>query len=318
MGSLLFIFVHLRPNTNSQPKLLNDMNTKILLGIFFFVITCGLSSCQNEAEIFLFSGSGPITEPGACTNRISSSTFFLNSSSGQSQDIGIANGKGGYSATSADESIVTATVSDDRLMLTSHGKKGNTIVTVRDKKDNTVSLPVTVGYGVVTLYSKGQYFAVVDADNNRLADEVLQAKVKEAMASYSFIQDKGQCILQPADVTRYFLPEDHGTFVVKNANGTKTIEGTYRIEAEDQSLNQRLGKFIFTYNNETHTFRLTPPSSSSSDMNRATRDTGPIPFYLIEDVTTFPLLSSVTLPENAKVLYGLSVYLHTPGVKLMD
>lgn len=293
------------------------MNTKILLGIFFLVITCGLSSCQNDAEIILFSGSGPITESGACTNLISSSTFFLNSSR-QSQDIGIANGKGGYSATSADESIVTATISEDRLLLTAHGKKGNTIVTVRDKKDNTVSLPVTVGYGVVTLYNNGQYLSVVNADNTPLVDEVLQAKVKQAMATYSFIQDKGQCLFQPADIAHYFSPEDHGTFVVKNANGAKTFEGTYRIEGEEQSLSQRPGKFIFTYNNETHTFRLTFPSiASGNDMNR-TRSVGPTPFYLMEDVTNSPLLSSVTLPDNAKVLYGLSTYLRTPSVKLMD
>lgn len=92
------------------------MKTKTLLAFFLLsVMTFCMSACQDDAEIILFSGSELINETGTCTNTISSTVLYLNGR--ETEDIGIANGKGGYSAQSSDETIVTATVSDDRLLL---------------------------------------------------------------------------------------------------------------------------------------------------------------------------------------------------------
>ncbi len=66
-----------------------------------------------------------------------------------SENIGIANGKVA-TRRKPDETIVTATVNDNRLWLSSHGKKGKVTVTVSDKDGNYVTLPVTVSYGVLT------------------------------------------------------------------------------------------------------------------------------------------------------------------------
>ena len=129
------------------------MKTKTLLAFFLLsVMTFCMSACQDDAEIILFSGSELINETGTCTNTISSTVLYLNGR--ETGDIGIANGKGCYSAQSSDETIVTATVSDDRLLLESHGKKGKVTVTVSDKKGNSVVLPVTVSYGIMTFYCR--------------------------------------------------------------------------------------------------------------------------------------------------------------------
>ncbi len=97
------------------------MKTKTLLAFLLLsVMTFCMSACQDDAEIILFSGSELINETGTCTNTISSTVLYLNGR--ETGDIGIANGKGGYSAQSSDETIVTATVSNDRLLLESHGK----------------------------------------------------------------------------------------------------------------------------------------------------------------------------------------------------
>lgn len=125
------------------------MKTKTLLGFFLLsLMTFCISACQDDAEIILFSGSELIDETGTCTNTISSTVLYLNG--WESENIGIANGKGSYSAQSSDETIVTATVNDNRLWLSSHGKKGKVTVTVSDKDGNYVTLPVTVSYGVLT------------------------------------------------------------------------------------------------------------------------------------------------------------------------
>ena len=100
-----------------------NMKTKTLLGFFLlsFMAFC-VSACQDDAEIILFSGSELVDETGTCTNTVSSTVLYLNG--WEAENIGIANGKGGYSAQSSDETIVTATVIDNRLWLVRMVKKG--------------------------------------------------------------------------------------------------------------------------------------------------------------------------------------------------
>ena len=117
------------------------MKTKTLLGFFLLsLMTFCISACQDDAEIILFSGSELIDETGTCTNTISSTVLYLNG--WESENIGIANGKGGYSAQSSDETIVTATVNDNRLWLSSHGKKGKVIIGAMMRKLAHVSYGV--------------------------------------------------------------------------------------------------------------------------------------------------------------------------------
>ena len=96
--------------------------------------------------------------------------------------------KGGYSAQSSDETIVTATVIDNRLWLSSHGK-GKVTVTVTDKDGNYVTLPVTVSYGVLTFMCVDQpEFQVSRPSEDMLSldsESELQEKVNVAMAPYS-------------------------------------------------------------------------------------------------------------------------------------
>ena len=82
------------------------MKTKTLLGFFLLsLMTFCISACQDDAEIILFSGSELIDETGTCTNTISSTVLYLNG--WEAENIGIANGKGGYSAQSSDETSDT-------------------------------------------------------------------------------------------------------------------------------------------------------------------------------------------------------------------
>ena len=187
------------------------MKTKTLLGFFLLsLMTFCISACQDDAEIILFSGSELVDETGTCTNTVSSTVLYLNG--WEAENIGIANGKGGYSAQSSDETIVTATVIDNRLWLSSHGKKGKVTVTVTDKDGNYVTLPVTVSYGVLTFMCVDQpEFQVSRPSEDMLSldsESELQEKVNVAMAPYSFINKGDICILRPDDV--YHLSEECG------------------------------------------------------------------------------------------------------------
>lgn len=276
------------------------MKTKTLLGIFLLIaLVAGLSSCKDDDEIILFTGSQPNTQSGYLSNQITSTTIFINGS--QTQDIGIANGKGGYSASSSDETVITVEVNDNRLLLTSHGKKGQAIVTVSDKKSNKVTLPVTVAYGCIPLKCINQR-CFVHVNNELSKDEVLQAKVVEAMKSYSFMKDNEECLLQPVNLSKFLVEEEEGAFIVNTVNGTKSFEGTFKVKLDDTLSGKKGATFVFTYNGETHTFFY---NFSYMDNSSNTRETGPIPFLLFEDVTASPNLESVSLPENSKVLYVL-------------
>ena len=180
----------------------------------------------------------------------------------EAENIGIANGKGGYSAQSSDETIVTATVIDNRLWLSSHGKKGKVTVTVTDKDGNYVTLPVTVSYGVLTFMCVDQpEFQVSRPSEDMLSldsESELQEKVNVAMAPYSFINKGDICILRPDDV--YHLSEEGtgGKFIYKTEDEQILVEGTYQIEWASLGGKQKKA-FVFTYidkNNveQQHTF----------------------------------------------------------------
>lgn len=286
------------------------MKTKTLLNFFLFsVIVFCISACQDDAEIILFSGSELNNETGTCTNTISSTVLYLNGQ--ETGDIGIANGKGGYSAQSSDETIVTATVSNDRLLLESHGKKGKVTVTVSDTKGNSVVLPVTVSYGVSSFYCRMRWFAV-SVGNEVLASEkdenkeLLESLNKVMMKSYSFLEEQDICVLQPDNVNR-FLQEGKGSFKLKGADGGIRAEGTYEV-SRDEELGTGKPELAFSfYQNQSGTDNLLHKFYFEPSFVRqpSTRDTGPITFYWMEQVTDSHYWNGVSLPEeeNVKVLY---------------
>lgn len=289
------------------------MKTKTLIRLFFsLVVAFSFSACDDDAEIILFSGSQLIDEVGTCTNTVSSLNLYLNGD--ESADIGIANGKGGYSAQSSDESVVTATVSNDRLLLNSHGKKGKVTVTVSDKKGNSVVLPVTVAYGVMEFLCRGGYgggFAVsVDGKILKAGDDAnmeLLKSVNEAMRPYAFSEGKETCILRPNNINK-ILGEGEGTFVFKSDNGDILAEGTYNSGYDDELTTGKQEIFLdFSYRDSEeivkhHKFYYEPKLISSS----STRSAGPLIFRWVEDVTNSSYLEKVALPVNGKVLYVVS------------
>lgn len=288
------------------------MKTKTLLNFFLFsVIVFCISACQDDAEIILFSGSELNNETGTCTNTISSTVLYLNGQ--ETGDIGIANGKGGYSAQSSDEAIVTATVSNDRLLLESHGKKGKVTVTVSDKEGNSVVLPVTVSYGVSSFYCEMGRFAVSvgneiltsETDENK---ELLKSLNETMMETYSFLEEKDICVLQPDNVNR-FLQEGKGSFKLKGADGGIRAEGTYKVSRDEELGTGKPELAFFFYQNQDGTDKLLHKFYFEPSFVRqpSTRDTGPISFYWIEQVTDSRYWEGVSLPEeeDVKVFYGV-------------
>ncbi|WP_294557688.1 hypothetical protein [uncultured Bacteroides sp.] len=288
------------------------MKTKTLLGLFLLsVMTFCVSACQDDAEIILFSGSELINETGTCTNTISSTVLYLNGR--ETGDIGIANGKGGYSAQSSDETIVTATVSNDRLLLESHGKKGKVTVTVSDKKGNSVVLPVTVSYGIMTFYcGMNRSGFAISVDNEILTPgtdenkELLKSLNEIMLESYSFLEEQDICVLQPDNVSR-FLEDGKGEFKLKGADGRVRAEGTYKVN-RDEELGTGKPELAFSFYQHQngadkllHKFYFEP----SFVRQPSTREVGPITYYWMEHVTDSHYWNGVSLPEsgNVKVLY---------------
>lgn len=282
------------------------MRIRTLLGSFLLaVVTFCMSACEDDAELILFSGSDLIDQSGTCGNAISSSVLYLNGR--PTEDIGIANGKGGYSARSSDETVVTATISNNRLLINSHGKKGKAVITIKDKKDNRVSLPVTVSYGILTLYCQSERFSVAK-DNKYIEDDALQAQVNAEMTFHSFMKEDEKCILKSVAIDNFLIEGSSGSFIIRTPDGKNSAEGTYTIKRDDSLTGKKNIAFVFSYNNKNQTFFYNPRMDSS----RATRDTGPLPCFLVEDVTSL-CPQSISLPEGAKVFYG--VYSSNHGIR---
>lgn len=283
------------------------MKTKTLLGAFLLsMMAFYFSACQDDTEIILFNGSQFVDETGTRAKAISTTTLYLNGQ--ETADIGIANGKGGYSAQSLDEAIVTATVNNDRLLLNSHGKKGNTTVTVSDKKGNSVVLPVTVTYGVVELRCNGGAFVVcVDGNILRGDDEQkLIDSVNEAMLPYAFIENGEICVLQPKDINKILVNGvGEGAFIFKSGKGEILAEGTYKSDYDDEWITGKQQIFFnFSYQDSKgvakyHKFYYEPKLK----FQPSTRDVGPVQMFWAQDVTHSSYLKDITLPDNGKVLY---------------
>ena len=237
--------------------------------------------------------------------------FYLNGR--ETGDIGIANGKGGYSAQSSDETIVTATVSDDRLLLESHGKKGKVTVTVSDKKGNSIVLPVTVSYGIMTFYcGMNRSGFAISVDNEILTSgtdenkELLKSLNEVMLESYSFLAEQDICVLQPDNVSR-FLEDGKGEFKLKSADGGIRAEGTYKVN-RDEELGTGKPELAFSFYQHQngadkllHKFYFEP----SFVRQPSTREVGPIIYYWMEHVADSHYWDGVSLPEagNVKVLY---------------
>lgn len=275
-----------------------------LFGILpLFIITACMCGCDDDADMLFFSGSEPITQTGTCTNLIGSANLYLNGS--QTQDIGIANGKGGYSAQSSDESVVSVTVSNNRLVINAHGKEGKVSVTVTDKKGNSKLLPVIVSYGIISFdyFSLESGFNIL-VNNEFTTDEDLKKQVNEAMNDYPSINEGGKYVLRPTDLANVFEPGENsgGKLSVYLSEKAQPIEGTYTLYWDDTLNGKKQMAFSFNYNSETHVYFLNP--SFGDDKTRS--NSSYTSTYLVEDVTIH-CPSSIVLPENSKVLYGQRV-----------
>lgn len=172
------------------------------------------------------------------------------------------------------------------------------LITIKDKKDNSVSLPVTVSYGIVPLYCQDEDVAI-SVDNTYYGDEELQKQVKEEMKSYSFMKKEGKCILQPDDINNILNEGSGGSFIVDAPDGKESIKGEYKVKLDNTLTGKENRTFTFCYDNgERRTFFYNPKLGYSP----AARETGPTPFLLVEDVTSL-CPTTITLPENGKILY---------------
>ena len=183
-------------------------------------------------------------------------------------------------------------------------------MTVSDKKGNSVVLPVTVSYGVISLFCREQTGFVVSVNDELLSmgkdenKELLESVNEVMMQKYSFIKGQEVCILQPDDVDN-FMADGNGSFILKTENGEIRAEGTYQVGHDDDLISDKqCVTFTFSYKDadsadRQHKFYLEP----SFKRTPSTKSVGPTMICWMEDVTDSSCLTEISLPENGKVLY---------------
>lgn len=262
----------------------------------FILSTTG---CSEDAELVFFSGEQLIDQIGTCTNVVSTVRLYLNGT--EEQSLGIAYGKGSYSATSADYDIATADISNNRLKLKGL-KPGETQVTVTDKKGNSATLSVKVGMGCVSLQHL-QMRLYLTQNDQLIDDKSLKEQVGEAMKAQLSKDNYIAFVIVPRHVSTWIeggTSELYAYMLDEDAPSIGTCQAV-------QPSNERV-VLAFQYGESLHHYECNPPFLPAKEM------AGGYQWNFVEDVTR--QCPDGLLKEGMKVYYGFSA--QTSGMDLME
>ena len=164
--------------------------------------------------------------------------------------VGITGGKAPYTAEIEDEQIATVKVDEDRVRISSV-KLGTTSLIVKDADGLTVKIGVKVVEFVQRFMSNAVYVKIEGENVNDANKETLEELEAQVIAD-GFLKATGY--------VRFVYPFEK---VIKRI-GEKSYSA-----------------FLVNYEDRTHEFYLTTPERPEPD----TRSLGPIPCWLVEDVT---------------------------------
>lgn len=270
-------------------------NKLLFLASLLMLLSVSLTACYDDkADIAFYSGDQLIDQVGTCTNFVSSVTIYTNSSS-QTENLGIAYGKGGYQALSSDAEVVKVAIEGDRLLLTAGGKSGKATVTLTDEKGNQALLPVTCGTGAKEIRCTKQTGVLPIKDGQVQSD--IKESVAQAMQNYAPMTAGGKYVLIFKDMSDI---EKGGRLLVYKDAQASAVEGTFEYSLVEEG-NRLTPRFTFTYNGEIHVLEVPKSGEVSTD----SRSIAIIPFTFQENITSqFKEQNpEFTLPDGVEVCY---------------
>ena len=247
--------------------------TKLCL---LFILLCSLPvfySCSNEADDFyLFEYWEVMLNPEP---PISETSLSITGGT----KLGIKGGVAPYTAEIADGQIATAYVDENNDIQISSIKLGSTSLMVKDADGRIIKIGLKVVNGKQS-FSVNSVEARITGIDESLLDEQQKEKleaVKKKIKDEAGIQATGGIAFS------YDQKSSGKVTIVTSKNNTPKIEGSF-----SRSTSESGTTFQITINGKEYDckFKLPElPERPDTSKSITTRDLGPIPYWLVEDVT---------------------------------
>lgn len=249
------------------------MKAKMTKLCLLFILLCSLPvfySCSDEADAFylyeywevMFDPEPPISETS------------LSITGGTK--LGIKGGVAPYTAEIADGQIAIAYVDENNDIQISSIKLGNTSLMVKDADGRIIKI------GLKVVNSK-QSFSVnsVEARITGIDESLLDEQQKEKLeAVIKKIKDEAGIQATGVIAFSYDQKSSGKVTIVTSKDNAPKIEGSF-----SRSTSESGTTFQITINGKEYDCNFKLPERSDTSKSITTRDLGPIPYWLVEDVT---------------------------------
>ena len=249
------------------------MKAKMTKLCLLFILLCSLPvfySCSDEADAFylyeywevMFDPEPPISETS------------LSITGGTK--LGIKGGVAPYTAEIADGQIATAYADENNDIQISSIKLGNTSLMVKDADGRIIKIGLKVVNGKQS-FSVNSVEARITGIDESLLDEQQKEKleaVKKKIKDEAGIQATGVIAFS------YDQKSSGKVTIVTSKDNAPKIEGSF-----SRSTSESGTTFQITINGKEYDCKFKLPERPDTSKSITTRDLGPIPYWLVEDVT---------------------------------
>ena len=249
------------------------MKAKMAKLCLLFILLCSLPvfySCSDEADAFylyeywevMFDPEPPISETS------------LSITGGTK--LGIKGGVAPYTAEIADGQIATAYVDENNDIQISSIKLGSTSLMVKDADGRIIKIGLKVVNGKQS-FSVNSVEARITGIDKSLLDEQQKEKLEAVIKK---IKDEAGIQATGGIAFSYDQKSSGKVTIVTSKDNTPKIEGSF-----SRSTSESGTTFQITINGKEYDCKFKLPERPDTSKSITTRDLGPIPYWLVEDVT---------------------------------
>ena len=249
------------------------MKAKMAKLCLLFILLCSLPvfySCSDEADDFyLFEYWEVMLDPEPPISEAS-----LSITGGTT--LGIKGGVAPYTAEIADGQIATAYIDKNNDIQISSIKLGSTSLMVKDADGRVIKIGLKVVNGK-------QSFSVnsVEARITGIDESLLNEQQKEKLeAVIKKIKEEADIQATGGIAFSYDQKSSGKVTIVTSKDNAPKIEGSF-----SRSTSESGTTFQITINGKEYDCKFKLPERSDTSKSITTRDLGPIPYWLVEDVT---------------------------------
>lgn len=249
------------------------MKAKMTKLCLLFILLCSLPvfySCSDEADAFylyeywevMFDPEPPISETSL---PITGGT-----------KLGIKGGVAPYTAEIADGQIATAYIDENNDIQISSIKLGSTSLMVKDADGRIIKIGLKVVNGKQS-FSVNSVEARITGIDESLLDEQQKEKLEAVIKK---IKDEAGIQATGGIAFSYDQKSSGKVTIVTSKDNTPKIEGSF-----SRSTSESGTTFQITINGKEYDCKFKLPERPDTSKSITTRDLGPIPYWLVEDVT---------------------------------